>query len=288
MMERVVNESGGTGTAAAIPGITVAGKTGTAENVPGQPTHAWFISFAPANDPKIAVAVLVEHGGVGGTAAAPIARSVHVRGAAGSCPMMEPACPANDRRIFGERYVLGERLTAGETREVWRAHDDIVSRAGRAQDLLRSAGRRPGVAAARSVDDADRLVALSHPGIAKVYDHGESDDETWLAMAFVAGRAARRPARPTPPLGAGRGARPRRPDRARTCRPPTTSASRTATLDAGQPMIRAGGVVSPRSGSRSAATRTPGRRPACARRLAKRCLDTGAGNRGCRPTSTSS
>jgi peptidoglycan glycosyltransferase len=84
MMERVVNESGGTGTAAAIPGITVAGKTGTAENVPGQPTHAWFISFAPANDPKIAVAVLVEHGGVGGTAAAPIAKSVMC--AVLSCP----------------------------------------------------------------------------------------------------------------------------------------------------------------------------------------------------------
>jgi peptidoglycan glycosyltransferase len=84
MMERVVNESGGTGTAAQIPGITVAGKTGTAENVPGQPTHAWFISFAPAAAPKIAVAVLVEHGGVGGTAAAPIAKSVMC--AVLSCP----------------------------------------------------------------------------------------------------------------------------------------------------------------------------------------------------------
>jgi peptidoglycan glycosyltransferase len=76
MMERVVNEPGGTGGAAAIPGITVAGKTGTAENVPGEPTHAWFIAFAPAAAPRIAVAVLVEHGGVGGTAAAPIAKSV--------------------------------------------------------------------------------------------------------------------------------------------------------------------------------------------------------------------
>jgi peptidoglycan glycosyltransferase len=76
MMERVVNEPGGTGGAAAIPGITVAGKTGTAENQTGQPTHAWFISFAPAQHPKIALAVLVEHGGVGGIAAAPIAKTV--------------------------------------------------------------------------------------------------------------------------------------------------------------------------------------------------------------------
>jgi penicillin-binding protein A len=74
MMEGVV--SGGTGTAAQLPGVPVAGKTGTAENVPGQPTHAWFIAFAPAQHPTVAVAVIVENGGVGGVAAAPIARQV--------------------------------------------------------------------------------------------------------------------------------------------------------------------------------------------------------------------
>jgi peptidoglycan glycosyltransferase len=74
MMTSVVQS--GTGTAAQLPGITVAGKTGTAENVPGQPTHAWFISFAPAQNPKVAVAVLVENGGIGGSAAAPIARQI--------------------------------------------------------------------------------------------------------------------------------------------------------------------------------------------------------------------
>lgn len=74
MMEAVV--TGGTGTAAQIPGVAVAGKTGTAENVPGQPTHAWFIGFAPAQNPRVAVAVLVEHGGIGGQTSAPIARQV--------------------------------------------------------------------------------------------------------------------------------------------------------------------------------------------------------------------
>ena len=74
MMEAVV--SNGTGTAARLPGVSVAGKTGTAENVPGQQTHAWFICFAPAEHPRVAVAVLVEHGGIGGVAAAPIARQV--------------------------------------------------------------------------------------------------------------------------------------------------------------------------------------------------------------------
>ena len=65
----------GTGTKAALPNVQVAGKTGTAE-VDGGGPHAWFIGFAPANDPQVAVAVLVEHGGTGGSVAAPIARDV--------------------------------------------------------------------------------------------------------------------------------------------------------------------------------------------------------------------
>jgi len=73
LMVRAVEE--GTGTNAAIEGVKVAGKTGTAEVDEGE-SHAWFIAFAPADDPQVAVAVIVEHGGTGGTAAAPIARSV--------------------------------------------------------------------------------------------------------------------------------------------------------------------------------------------------------------------
>jgi peptidoglycan glycosyltransferase len=65
----------GTGTAAQILGIQVAGKTGTAEN-PRGPAHAWFIAFAPAAHPSVAVAVLLEGAGVGGEVAAPVARRV--------------------------------------------------------------------------------------------------------------------------------------------------------------------------------------------------------------------
>jgi len=78
LMTSVVNTRGGTGTAAQIPGVTVAGKTGTAQNETGAP-HAWFVGFAPAEDPQVVVAVLVEHGGsvgseaTGGKVAAPIA-----------------------------------------------------------------------------------------------------------------------------------------------------------------------------------------------------------------------
>jgi hypothetical protein len=74
MMEAVV--SYGTGTSAAISGVTVAGKTGTAEVGPGRPSDAWFIAFAPVEAPRVAVAVLVVNGGVGGDVAAPIARQV--------------------------------------------------------------------------------------------------------------------------------------------------------------------------------------------------------------------
>jgi penicillin-binding protein 2 len=64
---------GGTGWLAAVPGIEVAGKTGTAQNPHGE-DHAWFICFAPYEDPVIAMAVIIENGGGGGAVAAPLAR----------------------------------------------------------------------------------------------------------------------------------------------------------------------------------------------------------------------
>ncbi|MBI5105553.1 MAG: penicillin-binding protein 2 [Solirubrobacterales bacterium] len=76
MMQNVVRE--GSGTAAALQGIDVAGKTGTAEvDRPCGPNQVWFIGFAPARDPKVAVAVTLEcSDATGGTVAAPIAKRV--------------------------------------------------------------------------------------------------------------------------------------------------------------------------------------------------------------------
>jgi peptidoglycan glycosyltransferase len=80
MMVSVVE--GGTGTAAQISGVRVAGKTGTAQTAEGEPPHAWFVAFAPAEDPEIAVAVVILNGGdlgneaTGGQLSAPIARQV--------------------------------------------------------------------------------------------------------------------------------------------------------------------------------------------------------------------
>jgi peptidoglycan glycosyltransferase len=75
MMQHVVEE--GTGTAARLQGISVAGKTGTAE-IPGtSENQVWFIGYAPADKPRLAVAVTIERTqGEGGTVAAPIAKQV--------------------------------------------------------------------------------------------------------------------------------------------------------------------------------------------------------------------
>ncbi len=81
----VVSEAGGTGGWSRVPNISVAGKTGTAQVVSNQDAdlehedtdywlrdHAWFVAFAPADNPQIVVATMIEHGGHGGSAAAPI------------------------------------------------------------------------------------------------------------------------------------------------------------------------------------------------------------------------
>jgi penicillin-binding protein 2 len=84
-LKGVVNEPGGTGAAARSGTIVIGGKTGTAQVVglrkdsknlaENLRDHAWFVAFAPVDKPEIAVSVLVEHGGHGGSAAAPIAKS---------------------------------------------------------------------------------------------------------------------------------------------------------------------------------------------------------------------
>jgi penicillin-binding protein 2 len=92
-LEAVVGEQRGTGGRSRVPGVRVAGKTGTAQVVGMKHTedleedeipirnrdHAWFVAFAPVEAPEIVVSVLVEHGGHGGSAAAPIAQKVLAR-----------------------------------------------------------------------------------------------------------------------------------------------------------------------------------------------------------------
>ena len=88
-MVAVVEDADGTGRAAAVEGFPLAGKTGTAQVVrqvtwtenedleAGQRDHAWFASYGPAHDPRIAVVIFVEHGGGGSTTAAPLAKKIY-------------------------------------------------------------------------------------------------------------------------------------------------------------------------------------------------------------------
>jgi penicillin-binding protein 2 len=73
-MEAVM-EPGGTGHGCAIPGLSIAGKTGTAQRY-GHPDNAWYVGFAPVENPQIAICVFVEEGGHGGTTAGPIAKKM--------------------------------------------------------------------------------------------------------------------------------------------------------------------------------------------------------------------
>lgn len=91
MMVLVVDD--GTGRRARISGVSVAGKTGTAQTgIEGEDDHAWFVGFAPADNPSIVVAVLVENGGTGGSVAAPIAKAV-----------LEAGLAAEQQRLDEER-----------------------------------------------------------------------------------------------------------------------------------------------------------------------------------------
>jgi penicillin-binding protein 2 len=107
----VVHGPGGTGGAARSPLIQVAGKTGTAQVIEMKGAylkseqlsyfnrdHAWFVSYAPLEKPQIAVAVLVEHGGHGGDAAAPMAKKVYEKFIA----PQQPPTDKQEARVFGE------------------------------------------------------------------------------------------------------------------------------------------------------------------------------------------
>ncbi len=84
--QRVVEEDGGTGKRARVPGVLVGGKTGTAQvaalehGIEGKLNdHAWFVSFAPVEKPSIVLSIIVENGGHGGESAAPIAQAIMQR-----------------------------------------------------------------------------------------------------------------------------------------------------------------------------------------------------------------
>jgi penicillin-binding protein 2 len=122
-LEGVVEEPHGTGARARVPGVRVAGKTGTAQAVGLKHTegideddvawelrdHAWFVGFAPAEAPEIVVAALMEHGGHGGSAAAPVVQKVLARYFEKRAVQTVPAQVAWIRAASFAQRAAGER-----------------------------------------------------------------------------------------------------------------------------------------------------------------------------------
>lgn len=115
-MRRVVQEQGGTGGLARITDIESAGKTGTAQN-PHGPDHAWYVGFAPFNQPKIAIAVLVENAGFGGSFAAPIAGKCMERFLKGSPPVPRPDSTATPESANPQQEIATVSAPAEGTRK---------------------------------------------------------------------------------------------------------------------------------------------------------------------------
>ena len=185
---------------AQIPGIQVAGKTGTAQSAPSRPPYAWFVSFAPADNPKVAVAVLVQDAGVerdaisGSGLAAPIAKSV--------MEAVITVTPPTRRR--GRRY-------RDEGADRHRRHGRGLARratpcsAGRSRSSCSSVStpttRASGTASRTRPGTPPPCTTPTSP---PVFDFGESDAEDggrpYLVMELVDGRPLSELIRPGQPM----------------------------------------------------------------------------------------
>ncbi len=232
----------GTAAPGAIPGVTVAGKTGTAQSGSADvPPYAWFVSFAPAQDPEVAVAVMIQkcrH-------RARRDRRRHLRrpdrqGGDGGGDQVSDSPGIRTRGSSTTSTATGfeSRIATGGMGEVWRATDTALGRPV-AVKVLKSEYADDPMFRSRFETEARHAASLHHPGVASVYDVGESallgarrrlrraaavPRDGARRRAAALGAAARRPA--ARPRG---GPRPDGPGRRRDRRRAPGRASCTAT-----------------------------------------------------------
>ena len=208
MMSRVVEE--GTGTAAALSGVRVAGKTGTAEvGANREFTQPWFICFAPIDNPRLAVAVTLERqpaGSQGGTVAAPIARSV-LEAMLGGSRVTEVA----DNTLVDSRYLILRRIGSGGMADVYCAEDTHLGRQVALKVLHRRFAQDQEFVE-RFRREASAAAGLQHPNVVGVFDRGKHDGTYYIAMEHLPGRTLKEIVTAEAPLRAGARGRHGHPD----------------------------------------------------------------------------
>ena len=180
MMSNVVRE--GTGTAAALEGIEVAGKTGTAElNIAQGLNQPWFIGFAPRTNPKVAIAVTLENivGGSGRRRRGADRQAGH----AGAAAMRQ----IDDDAIIDSRYRITAHLGSGGMAEVYCAKDLQLGR-NVALKVLHERFAEDEQFVERFKREASSAAGLAHQHVVAIYDRGEWDGTSYIAMEYVAGR----------------------------------------------------------------------------------------------------
>ena len=190
MMQAVVQS--GTGTAAAIPGIKVAGKTGTAETGQNHVYTAWFIFFAPADNPQVAGAVVLEHqlNGFGGSVCRPDRQAADGGDPAGSVEVDRHRYDHFDTlidRIFDKRYVIKRKLGSGGMADVYLAEDQELGRRV-ALKLLDDRHASDEQFVERFRREAQSAAGLNHPNIVSIFDRGRAEGTYYIAMEYLDGR----------------------------------------------------------------------------------------------------
>ena len=157
-------------------------------------TQPSFVAFAPADDPRIAIAVTVERsqGGFGGTVAAPIARAVLET-------LLQPMTEIPPDALIDGRYKVLTRLGSGGMADVFCAEDQQLGRKV-ALKLLHRRFAEDAEFVERFRREASSAAGLQHPNVVSVYDRGEWDGTYYIAMEYLPGRSLKDVIRQEAPL----------------------------------------------------------------------------------------